>query len=142
MSTIKTWIKGFADKDLEAQIALYADTAKWSPPDYNGNGMVGLKGIGDVLSFYHNNFDDITFQEGVGLPGDDGAGFYAGSYYPDLDNPNAVRVYGTWTPTHKETGKKVSNKWYGLIIFNEDGKISFFSDWFDVNGIQVQIEAE
>ena len=39
-------------------------------------------------------------------------------------------------------GKKVSNKWYGLIIFNEDGKISYFSDWFDVNGIQVQIEAE
>ena len=58
MSTIKTWIKGFADKDLEAQIALYADTAKWSPPDYNGNVMVGLKGVGDVLSFYHNNFDD------------------------------------------------------------------------------------
>jgi len=28
------------------------------------------------------------------------------------------------------------------IIFNEDGKISYFSDWFDVNGIQVQIEAE
>ena len=142
VATIKTWIKGFADKDLEGQMALYADTAKWSPPDYNGNVMVGLKGIVDVLTFYHNNFDDITFQEGVGLPGDDGAGFYAGSYYPDLDNPNAVRVYGTWTPTHKETGKKVSNKWYGLIIFNEDGKISFFSDWFDVNGIQVQIEAE
>jgi tetratricopeptide (TPR) repeat protein len=142
VSTIKTWIKGFADKDLEAQISLYADTAKWSPPDYNGNVMVGLKGIRDILSFYHNNFDDITFQEGVGLPDDDGSGFYAGSYYPDLDNPNAVRVYGTWTPTHKETGKKVSNKWYGLIIFNEDGKISYFSDWFDVNGIQVQIEAE
>ena len=142
VTTIKTWIKGFADKDLEAQIALYADTAKWSPPDYNGNVMVGLKGIEDILSFYHNNFDDITFQEGVGLPNDDGAGFYAGSYYPDLDNPNAVRVYGTWTPTHTETGKKVSNKWYGLIIFNEDGKIAYFSDWFDVNGIQVQIEAE
>ena len=94
------------------------------------------------LSFNLRSVSAYTFQEGVGLPGDDGAGFYAGSYYPDLDNPNAVRVYGTWTPTHKETGKKVSNKWYGLIIFNEDGKISFFSDWFDVNGIQVQIEAE
>ena len=52
VSTIKTWIKGFADKDLEAQISLYADTAKWSPPDYNGNVMVGLKGIRDILSFY------------------------------------------------------------------------------------------
>ncbi|MCS5615147.1 MAG: nuclear transport factor 2 family protein, partial [Candidatus Marinimicrobia bacterium] len=142
VGTIKTWIQGFKDKDLEAQIALYADTVKWSPPDYNGNVMVGLKGIVDILSFYHNNFDNITFQEGVGLPDDDGAGFYAGSYYPDLDNPNAVRVYGTWTPTHKETGKKVSNKWYGLIIFNEDGKIAYFSDWYDVNGIQVQLEAE
>jgi tetratricopeptide (TPR) repeat protein len=142
VATIKAWIKGFADKDLEGQLALYADSAKWSPPNYNGNVLVGLKGQVDALSFYHNNFDDITFQEGVGLPGDDGAGFYAGSYYPDLDNPNAVRVYGTWKTTHKETGKKVSNKWYGLIIFNEDGKIAYFSDWFDVNGIQVQIEAE
>ena len=76
------------------------------------------------------------------MPGDDGAGFYAGSYYSDLDNPNAVRVYGTWKTTYKETGKKFSNKWYKLIILNEDGKIVYFSDWFDVAGIQVQIEAK
>jgi hypothetical protein len=39
-------------------------------------------------------------------------------------------------------GKKVSNKWYRLIIFKEDRKIAYFSDWFDVNGIQVQIDTE
>jgi len=41
--------------------------------------LVGFKGKVDALSFYHNNFDDITFRECVGLPGDDGAGFYPGS---------------------------------------------------------------
>ena len=39
-------------------------------------------------------------------------------------------------------GKKVSNKWYRLIIFKEDRKIAYFSDWFDVNGIEVQIDTE
>ena len=47
--------------------------------------MVGFKGKVDALSFYHNNFDDITFREGVGLPGDDGAGFYPGSNWGWID---------------------------------------------------------
>ena len=34
----------------------------------------------------------------------------------------------------------VYNKWYGVINFNEDNKIATFSDWMDVNGMQVQIQ--
>ena len=41
---------------------------------------------------------------------------------------------------HTETGAPVYNKWYGVLTFNEDGKIAVFSDWFDVNGMQVQID--
>jgi hypothetical protein len=50
-----------------------------------------------------------------------------------------MRVYGTWAMTHTATGAPVSNKWYGVLTFNEDGKIAVFSDWMDVNGMQVQV---
>jgi hypothetical protein len=50
-----------------------------------------------------------------------------------------MRVYGTWSMNHTETGAPVSNKWYGVLTFNEDGKIAVFSDWMDVNGMEVQI---
>ena len=51
-----------------------------------------------------------------------------------------MRVYGTWSTVHTETGAPVYNKWYGVINFNEDNKIATFSDWMDVNGMQVQIQ--
>ena len=45
-------------------------------------------------------------------------------------------------PRIRKLVKSFLIKWYKLIIFNEDGKIAYFSDWFDVAGIQVQIEAK
>ena len=38
------------------------------------------------------------------------------------------------------TGAKTGTKWYGVLNFNDDNKVATFSDWMDVNGIQVQIE--
>jgi hypothetical protein len=51
-----------------------------------------------------------------------------------------MRVYGTWSGTHTESGAKVYNKYYGVLNFNSDGKIAELSDWMDVNGMQVQIQ--
>ena len=51
-----------------------------------------------------------------------------------------MRIYGTWSSIHSVTGAPVYNKWYGVLSFNEDNKIVSFSDWMDVNGMQVQIE--
>jgi hypothetical protein len=42
--------------------------------------------------------------------------------------------------THTESGAPVYNKWYGVLTFNDDGKIAVFSDWMDVNGMEVQIQ--
>ena len=37
VASIRAFVQGFADKDLDAQMALFSDTAMWSPPQYNGN---------------------------------------------------------------------------------------------------------
>ena len=67
--------------------------------------------------------------------------FFGGSVYPQNDNPNVVAVYGTSMPTHIETGKKIFNKFHSVYEFNDAGKIIYLSDFFDANGIQVQLEA-
>ena len=141
VATTKAWIQGFADKDLDAQMDLKADDMQWSPPQYNGNVLVNKEGMRETLQWYHDSFKDIIFHEGMGLTREKSNGFFGGSVYPQNDNPNVVAVYGTWTPIHIETGKQVFNKWHGVIEFNEAGKMIYFCDFFDVNGIQVQLEA-
>ena len=147
VASIRAFVQGFADKDLDAQMALFSDTAMWSPPQYNGNVWVDMEGMREALQYYHDNFEDISFEEGIdlGLGDERQPAFWSGSLYPTgtaTSVPNNIRIYGTWKTTHIESGKEVYNKWYGLMFFNEDGKIVRFTDWFDVNGIQVQIDAE
>ena len=140
VATTKAWIQGFADKDLDAQMDLKADDMQWSPPQYNGNVLVNKEGMRETLQWYHDSFKDIIFHEGMGLTREKSNGFFGGSVYPQNDNPNVVAVYGTWTPIHMETGKQVFNKWHGVIEFNEAGKMIYFCEFFDVNGMQAQLE--
>jgi len=141
LATTKAWMQGMTDEDLDAQLDLMADDAQWNPAQYNGNVLVNKEGTGEALKWYHDNFNDVIFHEGLDLTSKKSDGFFGGSVYPQNDNPNVVAVYGTWTPVHAETGKQVFNKWHGVLEFNEAGKIIYLSDFFDVNGIQVQLEA-
>jgi len=96
-----------------------------------------IKTFFDIFDFCHPDF----FHEGMGLTPEKSNGFFGGSVYPQNDNPNVVAAYGTWMPIHRETGKQVFNKWHMVIEFNEEGKMIYLSDFFDANGIQVQLEA-
>jgi len=64
-----------------------------------------------------------------------------GSSHPPNDDPNEINIIGTWTPTYRETGKKIYNKYFCIAKFNEAGKINYLSEFFDANGIQVQLES-
>ena len=141
VATTKAWMQGMTDEDLDAQMDLMADDIQWNPAQYNGNVLVNKEGTGEATKWYHDNFKDIIFHEGMGLTREKSNGFFGGSVYPQNDNPNVVAVYGTWTPTHIETGKKLFSKFHAVLEFNEAGKIIYLSDFFDVNGIQVQLEA-
>lgn len=123
-------------------MSVMADSVKWSPPQYNGNQTLDIKELKAAGESYMASFDNITFNEGDGLVGSDNA-FWSGSLYSATEtntDPSVMRVYGTWSMTHTESGAPVYNKWYGVLTFNDDGKIAVFSDWMDVNGMEVQIQ--
>ena len=70
---------------------------------------------------------------------------WSGSVFPEATatiEPDVIRVYGTWHATHTESGKDVGVKFFTLITINEAGKISQISEYFDVNGLAVQIAEE
>ena len=141
VATIKAWMQGMADEDLDAQMDFMADDAQWSPPQYNGNVLLNKEGIREGTQWWYDTFNDVIFHEGIGLTREKSNGFFGGSVYPQNDNPNVIAVYGTWMPIHVETGKQVFNKWHAVMEFNDAGKIVYASEFFDFNGIQVQLEA-
>ncbi len=72
-------------------------------------------------------------------------GYWSGSVFPQAtgtDAPGVIRVYGTWTATHTESGKEIGVKFFNLTTINDKGMIVQTSYYFDVNGLAVQIAAE
>lgn len=142
VATIRSFATAHAAENLEALDALLADTLKWSPPQYNGNKWLGKADLLTALKDYHTNFDNIKFTEGIALADTLVVGMWSGSVYPEATasvNPDAIRVYGTWTATHTASKKEIGVKWFGLFWMNEDGKIAMVTDYYDVNGIAKQI---
>ena len=149
IESFRTFAKGFNAEDMEMTLSVVSEDVQWSPPYYNGGQLVGYDEFKSAVQGYFDNFDEIEFMEGEGPnmnPNADpkeNSAYWSGSLYSSAiptDNPDGLRVYGVWKWKHTETGAEGGNKWYGLINFGDDGKISGFSDWMDVNGMAVQIE--
>ena len=142
--------KRFGNEDIEGVMDMFADSALWSPPEYNSYEWMPKDSLMGAMSNYMNNFDELTFTPGINLTGGNVVdGFWGGSRYRSdgaentsslsSASPNNIRVYGTWSSVHSETGKQTYSKWYAIINFNERGKIIRFNDWFNVDGLEVQI---
>ncbi|MBN09226.1 MAG: hypothetical protein CMC79_02490 [Flavobacteriaceae bacterium] len=145
IETYGTFRQGFNEENMEMLMGTMADSLKWSPAWYNENKILGYDDLKSQLQEYFNQFDNITFAEGEGLVNPNAPAFWAGSHYSSGENmasssPSIMRVYGTWSATHSESGAKVFNKYYGVLNFNSDGKIAEISDWMDISGMQAQIE--
>jgi len=145
VAVIRAFFKAHCDEDIDAQSALLADDMKWSPPAYNGNQWLGKEELIEALKGYHAGFDNIKYAEGIVMPDSTANGFWSGSVFP-VQNANTsagiLRVYGTWTATHTESGKEIGVKFFNLSSVNDDGKIVQSSDYFDVHGLAAQIEAQ
>lgn len=145
VAVIRSFFKAHCDEDLEAQRSLISDTLKWSPPDYNGNQWLGKEDLLAALKGYHDDFENIKYAEGIVMPDSTANGFWSGSVFPAVNassDPDVIRVYGTWTAIHTESGKEIGVKFFNLSSVNEDGKIVQSSDYFDVNGLAAQIAAQ
>jgi limonene-1,2-epoxide hydrolase len=144
MTTVRAFLQAHSDEDLEAMMSMLSDTLKWSPPNQNDGTFLGKEEFGAQLAVYHQDFENITFQEGVGI-GAGSNGLWGGSVFPAETanaDPDVIRAYGTWVTNHSETGKEVRVKWFAITTLNDAGQITMWSEWFDVNGIAVQIAAE
>ncbi len=140
VEVVRAFIKAHNDEDLAAIANLLADTAKYSPSVYNGNQWVGKTEMLAAMKSYHDNFENLSYAEGIVTPDSTDAGFYSGAVYPEQtatanNMPVAIRTYGTWTGVESKSKQAVSIKYYGLIYVNNDGKIVRYSDYFDTSEI-------
>ena len=145
IKTHNTFRKAFKEENIEMLMGTMADSVKWSPAWYNGNKLLGYDDLKGQMQQYFDQFDDVTFTEGEGLLNPNAPAYWAGSHFSSGENmattsPVQMRIYGTWSGIHTESGAKVFNKYYGLFGFNSDGKIAGISDWMDISGMQAQIE--
>ena len=144
VEVLRSFIKAHCDEDINAVGNFLSDTLKWSPPNYNGNQWLGKEDLVAAFKGYHDGYDDIKYTEGI-LIEDVNNGMWSGSAFPKAEataTPDVIRMYGTWTATHTESGKEIGVKWYALGWVNDDGKISQLSDYWDVHGLAAQIAEE
>ena len=146
VAVLRAFIQAHCDEDLATQSSFLSDTLSWSPPDYNGNQWLGKEDYLAVLEGYHQGFENVKFAEGIVQPnGNVANGMWSGSTFPEAtatSDPVAIRIYGTWTATHTESGKDVGVKWMAVAFMTEDNKIGSLTEFFDVNGLAAQIAAE
>ena len=130
------FLKGFEEENLELMLSMYADTLSWDGP--NEGGVTFTKeDLSGVISNYLENFDEIKLNDQLYF----GGSVYANPMEP-FDDPNYIRVVGTWTNIHTESGVPTTLKWHAVMWFNEDGKVYRGSDWMDVSSLEGQISRQ
>lgn len=142
---IKAFFEAHCNEDLEALAGMISDTLQWSPPNYNGNKWLGKEDFLAALKGYHDTYDNIKYESGVVTADDVVNGYWSGSVFPEEGasiSADVIRIYGTWTATHTESGKEIGVKYYGTSSINADGQLVASSDYFDLGGIADQIEAQ
>jgi len=138
----KHHVGGVENKDLNLFLELYADSVKWSPPNWNNNIILGKEELKAAAKNYIDNFENVKFTPGGAIIGGEGA-YWAGSTFSDTGNtnssPDVIRIYGVWSGNHIETGAPFHLKFYVIQQFNEDGKVIVLNEWFDPSSIDDQI---
>ena len=140
----KHHVGGIVSEDLDLYLDLFADSLKWSPPNYTGEGYLTKSDLAEVAGLYIEKFENFSFVPG-GVSPDDGSAYWGGSLYSDKGDqttePNGIRIYGMWNATHSETGESFKIKFYAIQQFNEAGKVHLLNEWFDTSQIQDFLES-
>ena len=135
VQTIKdTWIAGYIEGDFDKVVSLMSDSIQWNGP--NGS-TVGIEVLKESIQFWIENFEDVSFEEGSGLPGTN-TGYWGGNTYPlseAMSGPNNVRMYGVWSMKNSSTGKTAKVKSYSVLNFNEDGKVIEATEYGSYNSV-------
>ena len=127
------FLKGFEEENLELMLSMYADSLSWDGPN-EGGVTFNKSDLSGVIQNYLENFDDIKLNNQLYF----GGSIYSTPMEPSND-PDYIRVVGTWTNTHTASGAPTTIKWHAVMWFNEDGKVYRGTDWMDVSSLENQI---
>ncbi len=125
----KDYFKQFEEGDIDAVFNYLHPDIQWHMPVY-GLDMGGIEEVKAALQGYQSEYENLKFTADYWLPG-----VNTESGKPD----GSTRVYGTWTSTHKRTGKSTKLTSYHSFEF-QDGKIIRGGDWFDLGGMMASLE--
>ena len=82
VQTFMDFTKAFGEEDIDGVMNLFADSALWSPPEYNSYEWLSKDELKVALTNYMNAFDNLKFTPGINLPGGNLVdGFWGGSRY-------------------------------------------------------------
>ena len=123
LSTAKKFFELFLTEDLDAQIPLICPGVTHYPPFY-GSEPGNYDAFIAAGKGWMDNFDEITYNAEVWLPGTDSLGVFDGS----------VRTYGSWSAKNSNTGNVIQNRAYHSFEFNDAGQIHELRDYFDASG--------
>ena len=130
LAVVKSMHQAHMDEDMETWSTMIADSLKWSAPSYGSVTQAGTKeGLAALMKSYQDDFDDISIQQAIYLPGLD-----AVTAEPD----GSVRVYIHWKGTHTSSGV-VAEPWYYANYDFEGGKVVAASEFMDVGGMRNHI---
>ncbi len=120
VETVKATMAAFCAKDYDKMSSYLTDDFIWSPPSVGQDSLPKAE-YEKAMKGFMEAYNDITLTEAL--------------YYAGLDEdqkPNGdVRVYGLWKSKHASSGKDSMLKYYGVMFFNEEGKIVHTAEWYD-----------
>jgi hypothetical protein len=128
------FIKGFENEDHGLIISLFADSLKWNGPEKKLlNQSSSFNEVSDAIKGFLSIYENHSFKDAI----------YAGGNTFRFDakttsSPDNVRIYGNWYHTHSESKKEVTHKWFALLRFNKDGKVTRINHFYDVTGFRSQ----
>ena len=131
VETAKQFIDAFAKDD---STTLFSDKFVssdffWSPPAVGQDSLSREVWVGAEKGFMKVYKNKVLTN----------ARYFAG--LDSLNQPNGdVRVYGTWNSNFAANGKKSKLKWYCVLNFNEEGKITGQAEWYNVADISKEFD--
>ena len=123
LATAKKFFELFLTEDIESQKPLICPGVTHYPPFY-GSQPGKYDAFMAAGKAWMDNFDEITYNAEVWLPGSDSLGIANGS----------VRTYGVWTAKNPTNGNVITTNAYHSFEFNPKGQIHEMRDYFDASG--------
>jgi len=129
LTALKANFAAFEKEDMAAFATGLADNFEWSSPTY-GDTVSTKAHYLESLKYYVDNWDNIKFNNAQFLPGVDSA---------THEFDGSVRCYGSWDAVHK-SGITTKLNYYATADFDKDGKITSYSEFYDVGGLMNAVQ--